>query len=109
MTVPASRSGFSDEVIRLLDPKPGQIVVDCTVGAGGHSRLLAERVGPTGRVIGLDQDAAMLELARPRLADLPVTLIHASFDQLREVLNDAGNLGDRRSFGGLGNLLGPTR
>jgi 16S rRNA (cytosine1402-N4)-methyltransferase len=81
---------LSDEITRLLDPKPGQIFVDCTVGAGGHSRLLAERVGPAGRIIGLDQDAAMLELARPRLADLPVTLIHASFDQLPDVLRAEG-------------------
>jgi 16S rRNA (cytosine1402-N4)-methyltransferase len=81
---------LADEVIRLLEPKPGQIVVDGTLGAGGHARLLAERVGPTGRVIGIDQDVAMIDLARPRLADLPVTLIHASFDQLREVLNAQG-------------------
>src|SRR5579871_2233650 len=75
------------EVLELLNPLPGQTFVDCTVGAGGHTRLLAERVGPSGRVIGLDQDAAMLDLARPRLAGLPVTLVHASFDQVRSVLD----------------------
>ena len=79
---------LADEVIRLLDPKPGQIIVDCTLGGGGHARLLAERVGPTGRVIGLDQDAAMLDLARPALAGLPMTLIHGSFDQLRDIFSD---------------------
>jgi 16S rRNA (cytosine1402-N4)-methyltransferase len=82
------------EVLHWLDPKPGQTVVDCTAGAGGHSRLIAERILPGGRVIGLDQDPAMLDLARPRLAGLPVTLVHASFDQVAEVLRDENVVAD---------------
>jgi 16S rRNA (cytosine1402-N4)-methyltransferase len=78
------------EVLTLLAPAPGQVLVDATVGAGGHSRLLAEQVAPTGRVIGLDQDAAMLELARPWLAGLPVTLVQANFGRLPRVLADLG-------------------
>lgn len=78
------------EVVQYLNPAPGQVFVDATVGAGGHTRLLAERVGPTGQVIGLDQDAAMLTLARPRLEGLPATLVHANFDQMRAVLDDLG-------------------
>src|SRR5262245_52438345 len=78
------------EVLRVLDPRPGQTFVDCTVGAGGHSRLIAERLGPAGRLVGLDCDSAMLDLARPRLEGLPVTLVHAPFDNLRVVLDDLG-------------------
>jgi 16S rRNA (cytosine1402-N4)-methyltransferase len=78
------------EVLQFLEPAPGQIVVDATVGAGGHTRLLAERVVPGGRVIGLDRDPAMLDLARPRLTRLPVTLVRADFDQFRRVLDDLG-------------------
>jgi 16S rRNA (cytosine1402-N4)-methyltransferase len=78
------------EVLRLLDPKPGQTWVDCTLGGGGHARLIAERLGPEGKLIGLDSDPTMLKLARPRLAGLPVTLIHANFDQLPEVLKNLG-------------------
>ena len=85
------------EVVRLLDPQPGQTWVDCTVGGGGHSRLLADRLASrvsdgtgSGRLIGLDQDPTMLELARPRLAGLPVTLVHANFDQLPDVLRNLG-------------------
>jgi 16S rRNA (cytosine1402-N4)-methyltransferase len=78
------------EVLHWLNPQPGQIVVDCTVGGGGHTNLIAERVGPGGRVIGLDQDPAMLELARPRLAGLPVTPLHAAFDDIQDVLRDLG-------------------
>jgi 16S rRNA (cytosine1402-N4)-methyltransferase len=78
------------EVLRALDPQPGQVMVDVTLGAGGHARLLAERLGPTGRLIGLDRDPAMLELARPRLMGLPVTLVQANFDQLQGVLDELG-------------------
>jgi 16S rRNA (cytosine1402-N4)-methyltransferase len=78
------------EVLALLDPAPGQVFVDATVGAGGHARMLAERLLPRGRLIGLDCDAAMLELARPRLAELPVTLVQAPFSRLREVLDEQG-------------------
>jgi 16S rRNA (cytosine1402-N4)-methyltransferase len=78
------------EVLAGLDPQPGQVVVDATVGAGGHARLIAERVGPAGRVVGLDRDPTMLELARGRLEGLPVTLVHAGFDELPHVLADLG-------------------
>ncbi len=88
--VPRHVSVLPAEVLALLAPAPGQVVVDATVGAGGHARLLAERVVPGGRLIGLDQDPAMLELARPRLEGLPVTLVHANFDQLRQVLDEQG-------------------
>src|SRR5579884_4238295 len=78
------------EVLHWLAPAPGQIFVDATVGAGGHTRLLAEVVGPTGRVLGLDQDESMLRLARQGLQGLPVTLYQANFDHIREVLEQQG-------------------
>jgi 16S rRNA (cytosine1402-N4)-methyltransferase len=77
------------EVLESLAPAPGQVFVDATLGAGGHARLLAERLAP-GRLIGLDRDPAMLEQARPRLAGLPVTLVQANFEHLREVLDELG-------------------
>jgi 16S rRNA (cytosine1402-N4)-methyltransferase len=78
------------EVLDLLAPAPGEVFVDATVGVGGHARLLAERLGPTGRLMGLDQDAAMLVLAQQRLHGLRVTLVQANFDELRRVLDDLG-------------------
>ena len=70
------------EVLHYLAPAPGQVLVDATVGAGGHARMLAERLGPAGRLIGLDQDPAMLTLARRRLehAATPVQLVQANFE-----------------------------
>jgi 16S rRNA (cytosine1402-N4)-methyltransferase len=90
MRGPRHVSVLPAEVLHALEPAPGQTFVDATVGAGGHTRLLAERVAPCGRVIGLDQDPTMLDLARPRQEGLPVTLVHANFDRLRDVLNDLG-------------------
>lgn len=74
------------EVLELLDPHPGDVVVDATVGGGGHSLLLCERILPGGRLIGLDQDPSMLDLARRRLAGCPVDLVHASFEDISTVL-----------------------
>ncbi len=84
------RSVLPAEVLAALDPRPGQVLVDCTVGAGGHARLLAEPLGGTGRLLGLDQDATMLALAAPRLAGLPVTLVPANFEELPRILREAG-------------------
>lgn len=78
------------ETLALLAPRPGEVFVDCTAGLGGHTLAIAQAVGPTGRVIALDQDAAMLALAGPRLAGLPVTLLHANFESLPELLANAG-------------------
>lgn len=87
---PAHTSVLPAETLALLDPKAGQTWVDCTAGGGGHTRLFAERVGPTGRVIALDQDPTMLALARTRVDGMPVELVHANFDQLGEVLAARG-------------------
>ena len=78
------------EALRLLAPRPGEIWVDCTTGGGGHSLLIAERLGPTGRLVCLDQDRSMLALAAPRLSGFPATLVPANFDQLAEVLQNLG-------------------
>ena len=80
------QSVMPDEVVALLDPQPGQVVVDCTTGVGGHAELLARRVAPGGQVIALDQDPAMVEHSRTRLAGLPVRLVHANFEDIPDVL-----------------------
>src|SRR5579871_881786 len=54
------------ELIEQLDPQPGAVVVDCTVGGGGHARLVADRIGPGGTLIGIDRDPA----ARERFEEL---------------------------------------
>jgi 16S rRNA (cytosine1402-N4)-methyltransferase len=82
------------EVLTAVGPAAGQVIVDATIGAGGHSRLLAEGIGSAGRIIGLDQDLSMLALARQHLGAVgvqpPVTLVNANFDRLRHVLDELG-------------------
>jgi len=57
---------LAHELIALTDPGPGDVVVDCTFGGGGHARLAAERIGPTGTLIGIDRDP----VAADRFAEL---------------------------------------
>ena len=78
------------EVLAGLSPRPGAVIVDGTLGGGGHSRALAERVQPGGRVIALDRDPAAVEAARRHLADLPVQAVQANFCDLPEVLGELG-------------------
>lgn len=78
------------EVLHHLAPAPGQCLVDATVGVGGHSLLLAPHLGPAGRLLALDQDPAMLVVARSRLQGLPIDLVPSNFDQLRQVLDELG-------------------
>ena len=52
---------LAGELIDALDPQAGQTVVDATAGGGGHARLVAERLGPTGTLIGIDRDPAAVE------------------------------------------------
>ncbi len=89
-SAPRHVSVLPAEVLHYLSPRPGETIVDATVGAGGHARQIAERVAPGGRLIGLDQDAAMLDLARPRLAGLPAALVQANFAELPRVLRELG-------------------
>src|ERR1035441_299313 len=49
------------ELIDVVDPRPGETAVDCTIGGGGHPRLIAERLGPAGTLIGVDRDPAAEE------------------------------------------------
>lgn len=79
-------SVLPSEVLDLLNPQPGEIWVDATLGAGGHARAIAAKVGPSGRVIGLDQDSVMIAAALPSFAGLPISPIQANFDQVSAVL-----------------------
>ena len=83
-----------DRVVALLAPalrEPGSVFVDATLGLGGHSAAVLSEV-PTCRLVGLDRDTAALEIARERLAEWGdrVTLVHAVYDRMPEVLASLG-------------------
>lgn len=58
------------EVMAALDPKPGEVVADCTLGYGGHAIEFLKRIGSTGRLLGFDVDGEELERTRRRLAEV---------------------------------------
>lgn len=83
-----------DRVIALLAPalqEPGAVMVDATVGLGGHAEY-ALRTFPELRLVGLDRDEQALALSADRLATFGerVTLVHAVYDELPQVMADLG-------------------
>ena len=80
------------ETLELLDPKSGDIVLDCTVGAGGHAMEMTKAVGKEGVLIGLDQDQTALDIAKGKLSETgpKVTLIRGNFRNLDEAIKTAG-------------------
>lgn len=74
------------EVLQQLDLRPGLVVADGTVGAGGHSKKIWERIQPGGRLIGIDRDDMMLRWAREALPDPAVILHQGSYVELPTVL-----------------------
>jgi 16S rRNA (cytosine1402-N4)-methyltransferase len=80
-----------DEVLQWLSIKPDGTYIDATLGAGGHSAAIAERLS-SGRLISLDRDALALELGRERLQSFgeKVTLVRSPFSKIAEVAHELG-------------------
>lgn len=80
------------EVLELLSPKPGGVYVDGTSGFGGHGVEIARRIGPEGRLIGLDVDSDALDYCRTRLDRFAcqAEFVHAGYEDLEGVLNERG-------------------
>ncbi len=81
------------EVLRELDPKPGDVVCDCTLGGAGHSVELAKRIAPEGLSIGIDQDDMALAAAAERFSrEVPGAehkFLKGNFGDLDELLVQA--------------------
>lgn len=89
-TLPLHTPVMLDEVVHWLEPRAGQTLVDGTLGGGGHTRALAQAVGPTGLVLAFDRDPAARARAEINLAGMPVKLVDANFRELPEVLKQLG-------------------
>lgn len=84
-----------NEVIKFLDPKPGEFFIDGTLGSGGHAAEIIKRILPGGTLVGLDWDKDAVERARVRLRpekDLRLILRTANYADLPEILEEE-NLG----------------
>jgi 16S rRNA (cytosine1402-N4)-methyltransferase len=85
-------SVLSKESIELLQPRPGNVFVDSTLGAGGHARLILQRIAPDGRLLAIDRDKAAVEAARAAFADVapPPTLVQGDFGDIAGLAREAG-------------------
>ncbi len=83
---------LAGEVIDLLDPQPGETAVDCTFGGGGHARLIADRLGPAGTLIGIDRDPVAEERFSELAAEVAcrTRFIRADFVSALEQLDAEG-------------------
>jgi 16S rRNA (cytosine1402-N4)-methyltransferase len=83
---------LAGELIEALDPRPGQVAVDCTLGAAGHARLVADRIGPTGTLIAIDRDPLAEEAFAELAAEVPCAtrFIRADFEHGLRLLAGEG-------------------
>ena len=88
------------ELLDLLDPQPGQTMIDCTFGDGGHARLLAERLGGTGTLIAIDRDPLAEERFAALAAEVPCSLrfIRSGYAEALEQLIGEGLRADGAYF-----------
>lgn len=71
---------LAPELVSLLAPEPGQTAVDCTFGAGGHARQVAELIGPEGTLVGIDRDPAAEERFNRFTAEVPCRTLFVGAD-----------------------------
>ncbi|MFH1187360.1 MAG: 16S rRNA (cytosine(1402)-N(4))-methyltransferase RsmH [bacterium] len=87
-------SVLKKEVIDFLDPKPNQNFIDCTLGGGGHALEILKKIGPKGKVLGIDLDKEAIEAVESRVADLKekklkenLILVQDNFKNLINIYN----------------------
>lgn len=79
---------LTEEVLACLKPTPGEVVIDCTVGYGGHASEFIKCIGPTGKLIALDIDDTELQRTRQRLSkETPVSFYRSNFAGIGNTLN----------------------
>lgn len=89
MSLPGHEPVMMEEVLSTLELRPGATAVDGTVGLGGHSWEIGQRIAPGGLLVGLDWDAEMLARAKERLASLQtvkVDLYNADYREIKAKL-----------------------
>lgn len=92
MTGQAHIPVLAAELVAALDPRPGEVAIDCTFGAGGHAALVADRLGSDGLLIAIDRDPLAREHFERFSADAPCAtrFVHASFADGLQQLADEG-------------------
>ena len=90
---------MKNEAVDALDCKDGLVYVDCTLGGGGHSELILQRISPNGKLISFDIDQDAIDAASERLKEYKnLTIVKNSYTNIKEVLK---NLGIEKITGGI--------
>ena len=81
-----------DESIEMLDINPEGVYVDGTLGGGGHSSLICQRLSEKGTLIGIDRDITAIEAATERLSSYnnKKIIVHDNFMNIKNILKDLG-------------------
>ncbi len=80
---------MKNEAVDALNCTDGRIYVDCTLGGGGHSELILQRIQPNGRLIAFDIDDDAISFAKERLKDYKnLTIVKDSYTNIKKVLQD---------------------
>lgn len=81
---------LTKEILNYLKLKKGGVYIDCTLGGGGHSKAILEKIYPHGLLIGIDQDIEAIETAKEELKSYidKVKLVKGNFKNLEEILSD---------------------
>lgn len=90
--MPEHTSVLLEEALAYLDPKPGDRIVDGTLGFGGHAGRILEKLGPKGHLIGFDRDPEAIVKAKKRLSEFGdrALMIQSRFSHMREELKAMG-------------------
>ncbi len=79
------------EVVKILDPKPGQVFVDATCGLGGHSQAILKKIGSFGKILCLDADIKALKQCKDSLKRKNnIVFVEGNFRDLKEIVRDKG-------------------
>ncbi|MEK6558698.1 MAG: 16S rRNA (cytosine(1402)-N(4))-methyltransferase RsmH [Planctomycetota bacterium] len=83
---------MGEEVLDYLNSQTGQVIIDCTVGGGGHASKIMSKIKPNGLLIGIDKDMEILQTAKQHLSEIGniFKLYHADYSEIDEVLRQAG-------------------
>ena len=87
---------LTQEVVNLLNLRPGSVIVDATLGAGGHSLAIAEKIGAKGIIIGIDKDANAISIACKNFSQKKTSqlvAIHSSYTAISSIVKDYGYSG----------------
>lgn len=76
------------EVLEFLDPKPNQNFVDCTVGEGGHARIILEKTSPFGKVLGIEWDSEQVKKCRENIKSERLILVNDSYVNLKNIVQE---------------------